>query len=164
MTTHPAPTVHDVFHAEPGQDRHFAACALSGAYRTIAEARRFTATTLEGWGIHASVVTDATLVVSELVSNALRHAAPVPTAAEGPGSDVLCAAWLALAHDDSGILCAVSDSGSRTPALAPPDPFAGSGRGLWIVDRISESWGWTPPDALGKTVWAQLAASEPAGE
>ncbi|KAA6212492.1 ATP-binding protein [Streptomyces albofaciens JCM 4342] len=164
MTTHPAPTVHDVLHTEPGPERHFAVCALSGAYRTIAEARRFTATTLEGWGIRASVVSDAALVVSELVSNALRHAPPVPTAAEGPGSDVLCAAWLALAHEDAGILCAVSDSSRTAPALLPPDPLAGRGRGLWVVDRLSESWGWTPPDALGKTVWAQLPASGPVGE
>ncbi|MFH8349562.1 ATP-binding protein [Streptomyces sp. NPDC018045] len=169
MTTHPAPTVHDVLQEEAGEDRPtgglnaFAVCALSGAYSAVAEARRFTAATLEGWGVHASVVSDAVLVVSELAGNALRHATPRDAGGAQPRPDVVCAAWLALAHQDSGVLCAVSDSSRAVPALAAQDPLAEGGRGLWIIDRLSESWGWTHPDHSGKTVWAQLPAPKPNG-
>ncbi|MFK8843949.1 ATP-binding protein [Streptomyces sp. Ac-502] len=169
MTTHPAPTVHDVRHEEAGEEQPttgldaFAVCALSGAYSAIAEARRFTATTLEGWGVSPSVVADAVLVVSELAGNALRHASPRGPGTEEPRPDLVCAAWLALAHQDAGVLCAVSDSSRSVPALAVPDLLAEEGRGLWTVDRLSESWGWTRPDDTGKTVWAQLAVPRPAG-
>ncbi|MEV5598060.1 ATP-binding protein [Streptomyces sp. NPDC052496] len=165
MTTHPAPTVRDVLHEEAGEEEPttglnaFAVCALSGAYSAVAEARRFTAATLEGWGIDASVVADAVQVVSELAGNALRHATPRDAEAARP--DVVCAAWLALAHQDSGVLCAVSDSSRTVPVLASPDLLAEDGRGLWIVDRLSESWGWTHPDHTGKTVWAQLPVPGP---
>ncbi|MFH8410330.1 ATP-binding protein [Streptomyces sp. NPDC018019] len=169
MTTHPAPAVHNVLREEAGEDQAmgglslFAVCALGGSYSTAARARRFTTTTLEGWGVHASVVSDAVLVVSELVGNALRHATPRDTDTGTPRPDAVCAAWLALAHQDSSILCAVSDSSRAVPALAAPDPLAEGGRGLWIIDRLSECWGWTPPDRTGKTVWAQLPITRSAG-
>ncbi|MFF3272486.1 ATP-binding protein [Streptomyces chrestomyceticus] len=167
MTTHPAPTVRDARHAEAGTEQPatnldaFAVCALSGAYSAVAEARRFTAATLEGWGVSAPVVSDAVLVVSELTGNALRHAVPRRPGAEEPRPDLMCAAWLALAHQDAGVLCAVSDSSRAVPVLAAPDLLAEEGRGLWIVDRLSESWGWTRPDDAGKTVWAQLPVPRP---
>ena len=80
MTTHPAETVHHAPREEPGEDAWwmptpdgFAACALSATARTVPEARRFTRATLEGWKVCAGLADDAVLVVSELVSNALRH-------------------------------------------------------------------------------------------
>jgi hypothetical protein len=38
-----------------------------------------------------------------------------------------------------------------------PDYFAETGRGLHIIDSLSESWGWTPPDRAGKSVWAMVS-------
>lgn len=80
MTTHPAETVHDALREEPHEDSWwmpapdgFAACALSGSARTVPEARRFTRATLAGWQMCADVADDVALVVSELVSNALRY-------------------------------------------------------------------------------------------
>ncbi|MFC9880601.1 MULTISPECIES: ATP-binding protein [Streptomyces] len=166
MTTHPAETVHDALREEPCEDAWwapapdgFAACALSGHARTVPEARRFTRATLEGWRVCAGLADDAVLVVSELVSNALRHglrgtgagdedaAAPVP----------FCNAWLALTRQETTVLCAVSDAGPGTPVIKPQDALSESGRGLYIVDRLSDSWGWTPPDRSGKTVWATMS-------
>jgi hypothetical protein len=61
------------------------------------------------------------------------------------------------------LLLTVSDPDDRAPVLAPG---AGSGleehgRGLHIVDALSEAWGWTPTPPAGKTVWARLSTSPP---
>lgn len=50
----------------------------------------------------------------------------------------------------------MSDAGTTTPVVTPPDPLAESGRGLHIVDQLSVEWGWTSPDTSGKTVWATV--------
>ncbi|REK91761.1 ATP-binding protein [Streptomyces inhibens] len=164
MTTHPAETVHDSLRDEPGEDAWwmpgpdaFAACALSSSACTVAEARNFTRATLQGWKMCADVTEDAALVVSELVSNALSYGiepaeeddAPSAPAALGP-------AWLALTRQDTTVLCAVSDTGAGAPVVKPLDALAESGRGLRIVDRLSDTWGWTP-DHSGKTVWATVS-------
>ncbi|MFJ9407877.1 ATP-binding protein [Streptomyces sp. NPDC101393] len=170
MTTHPVETVHDTLREEaceetwwlPGPD-DFAACALSGSARTVADARRFTRTTLAGWEICPDVAEDAALVVSELVSNALRYGSEGGLIEEQveAGDMVLPAsvapAWLALTRQETTVLCAVSDPGATAPVVAPHQPLAESGRGLQIVDRLSDSWGWTSPDGSGKTVWAAMS-------
>ncbi|MFF4954595.1 ATP-binding protein [Streptomyces chattanoogensis] len=158
MTTHPAGTVHHALREErcdgtwwlPGP-HSFAACALAPSARTVADARSFTRTTLEGWRMCPGVAEDATTVVSELVTNALRHGT-----ADG-GHHGVHPAWLALTRQDASVLCAVSDAGTSAPVVRPHDELAESGRGLHIVDLLSDSWGWTPPDRLGKTVWATLS-------
>ncbi|MEU9125228.1 ATP-binding protein [Streptomyces sp. NPDC048506] len=144
----------------PGPDG-FAACALSASARTVTEARTFTRATLTGWRLCPGVTEDTALVVSELVSNALRYG----TATRGGNGPVgfpgapggFCPAWLALTRQDGAVLCAVSDAGTGVPVVKPHDPLAESGRGLHIVDRLSEDWGWTPPDGSGKTVWATVS-------
>lgn len=52
-----------------------ATCTLPARYEAVGGARRFTRTTLTGWGL-ADRFDDVALVVSELVTNALRHALP----------------------------------------------------------------------------------------
>ncbi|MFE1171081.1 ATP-binding protein [Streptomyces sp. NPDC058773] len=166
MTTHPAESVHDALREEPCEDvgwlpapDGFAACALSGSARTVPEARRFTRATLEGWRVCAGLADDTVLVVSELVSNALRHGFPPA----GPGDEgtpapvPFCNAWLALTRQETTVLCAVSDAGPGAPVIRPQSVLAESGRGLHIVDLLSDSWGWTPPDRSGKTVWASMS-------
>ncbi|MEW9515635.1 ATP-binding protein [Streptomyces tubercidicus] len=166
MTTHPAETVHDTLREEPCEDAWwlpvpdgFAACALSGTARTVPEARRFTRLTLEGWQVCAGLADDAVLVVSELVSNALRHSPrdPGPDDEGSAAPALFCTAWLALTRQESTVLCAVSDAGPGAPVIRPQEALAESGRGLHIVDLLSESWGWTTPDRSGKTVWATMS-------
>ncbi|MFG3115973.1 ATP-binding protein [Streptomyces sp. NPDC048197] len=170
MTAHPAETVHDALPEEafeeswwmPAPDG-FAACALSSCAQTVAEARRFTRATLSGWQLTADVTENAALVVTELVSNALRHgiragepdAVPVARGFALVPAPV-CPAWLALTRQETAVLCAVSDTGTDAPVVRTADPLAESGRGLHLVDRLSEAWGWTPPDHSGKTVWATV--------
>lgn len=170
MTTHPAQPLHHALPEEraadgwwlPGPDG-FAACALSASSRTVAEARRFTRSTLASWRMCDTVTEDTALVVSELVSNALRYGSrgsvrrtACPERADGLAARV-CPAWLALTRQGRRVLCAVSDGGSAAPRMTTADPLAESGRGLQIVDLLSDAWGWTPPDRTGKTVWATLS-------
>jgi anti-sigma regulatory factor (Ser/Thr protein kinase) len=81
------------------------------------------------------------LVTSELVSNAVRHAAHAVT--------------VQLVEHDDRFTVLVADDGPGTPVRADPDPGAESGRGLVIVDGLATRWG-TRPTVTGKTVWADL--------
>ncbi|MFJ5801704.1 ATP-binding protein [Streptomyces decoyicus] len=164
MTTHQAETVHDALRDEPCEDGWwlpapdgFAACALSGSARTVPEARRFTRATLAGWQMCADVADDVALVVSELVSNALRYGTAPREDEACEAAAPFCNAWLALTRQNATVLCAVSDAGTGAPVVKPPDALSESGRGLHIVDQLSDAWGWTPPDRTGKTVWATVS-------
>jgi anti-sigma regulatory factor (Ser/Thr protein kinase) len=93
-------------------------------------------------------VGDAALVVSELLSNAIRHAAPLP------GSQVRVAWTLS----DGTLRVAVSDAGAGPlPRLTRPTLSAPGGRGLGIVESLSSRWGVRRDDSE-TTVWAVLAA------
>ncbi|MGD3108338.1 ATP-binding protein [Streptomyces sp. YGL11-2] len=176
MTTYPAEPEHDALRegAVPVAERGngaahggwwmpgangFAACALSGSACTVAEARQFTRTTLQGWRMCPGLADDAVLVVSELVTNALRHGAgETRRTLNYAGPEPFCHAWLALTRQERGVLCAVSDAGATAPVLRDRDELAESGRGLHLVELLSDAWGWTPPDRAGKTVWATVSA------
>jgi anti-sigma regulatory factor (Ser/Thr protein kinase) len=131
----------------------FAACPLSADPQAAAAARNFTLRTLLGWGMHA-VVDDVAVIVSELLSNALRYGVTGRRCADASPRPV----WLGLLRRDHTVLCAVSDPGADVPVMRQPDYFAESGRGLHVIDSLSESWGWTTPDHLGKAVWAAISA------
>jgi len=97
-------------------------------------------------GVRASAVTDAALVISELLSNALRHAGPLP----GAGIRV---AW---DLDADSVRISVSDGGGPSqPEFGEPTPTTTGGRGLRIVARLSRRWG-TLCDDEGTTVWAEV--------
>ncbi|QHC24485.1 ATP-binding protein [Streptomyces sp. GS7] len=176
MTTYPAEPEHDALRegaipvAERGNGaahggwwmpgaNDFAACALSGSACTVAEARQFTRTTLQGWRMCPGLADDAVLVVSELVTNALRYGAGETRRTLNYASpEPFCQAWLALTRQEHSVLCAVSDAGATAPVLRDRDELAESGRGLHLVELLSDAWGWTPPDRAGKTVWATVSA------
>jgi len=99
-------------------------------------------------GIFDGAVGDAVLVVSELLSNAIRHARPLP------GANLLVA-W---ALEDGAVEVAVSDGGALTrPQQAHATVSSLGGRGLEIVEYLARTWGIRTDDA-GLTVWAILAA------
>ncbi len=99
-------------------------------------------------GVYEATACDAGLVLSELVSNALRHASPLP------GSVVKVSWGLANGY----VEVAVSDGGGATvPMVNRPAANAIGGRGLGIVDRLSLRWGvYTCPGGDETTVWAAL--------
>jgi anti-sigma regulatory factor (Ser/Thr protein kinase) len=121
---------------------------LPCAPASVAFARRALSDDLKAAGVFDNAVGDAVLVVSELVSNAILHAYPLP-------GERLKVAWVV---DDGWLEVAVSDGGSATmPQPGHPTAASVSGRGLAIVAHISQNWG-VRTEAVGLTVWAVLPA------
>ncbi|MEU8891102.1 ATP-binding protein [Streptomyces sp. NPDC048442] len=106
-------------------------------------------------GVSDSVVDDAVLILSELLSNACRHGRPLGPAAEVGDGDVR-AAW---GVDPAGRLTVeVTDGGGPTrPVPATPSVTARGGRGLNIISALAQDWGVRDDRASGEvTVWVVL--------
>jgi anti-sigma regulatory factor (Ser/Thr protein kinase) len=124
---------------------------LPHAPASVAVARQRLTADLDAAGVVDAAVGDVVLVVSELLSNAIRHAQPLPGAR-------VQVAW---AVDDGSVEVAVSDGGAPTrPYPAHASVSALGGRGLDIVEYLARTWG-VRADSQGLTVWAVLPA--PAG-
>jgi anti-sigma regulatory factor (Ser/Thr protein kinase) len=113
-------------------------------------ARRCLVSDLLAAGIFESAVGDAAVVVSELFSNALRHARPLP------GRKIRV--WWQL-DEDSVRVCVKDGGGSTMPELGELSQSTTGGRGLRIVARLSRRWG-TRCDDEGTTVWAEVPAPQ----
>jgi anti-sigma regulatory factor (Ser/Thr protein kinase) len=126
---------------------------------SVRAAREFTLATLRRWGA-AERSEDIAIVVSELLTNALRHALPALGAAR-PRRSI----QLGLLQSGPRVLCAVADPRKATPAPLTPDPLAESGHGLHIICALSDTWGYAILGDTGKVVWAaftpQLTISAP---
>lgn len=117
---------------------------------SVGTARRLVRTALATWGLDAAA-DDASLIVSELVTNAVRHS----------GS---AACRVIVTRPEPGLVrVAVTDRSRRMPDLLNAPADAVSGRGLALVDALADRWG-TDRMHWGKRVWAELRAdlSEPA--
>ncbi|MBB6174296.1 anti-sigma regulatory factor (Ser/Thr protein kinase) [Nocardiopsis mwathae] len=130
------------------------AVLLPHAPSSVSTARRRLCSDLHDAGFDSARVNDAALVLSELLSNALRHAAPLP---EPFPPDCVEASWGVGADSGDGWLeIAVTDGGAATlPRVARPSRSALGGRGLEIVQHIAAKWG-TEVDGGVTTVWAVL--------
>ncbi len=84
----------------------------------------------------------ARLVVDELVWNVVLHAHT--------------SAVVRVRPDGRELVIEVGDGSREPPMLRQPGPDDIAGRGLAIVDEVSDSWGWDEVDD-GKVVWARLA-------
>jgi anti-sigma regulatory factor (Ser/Thr protein kinase) len=115
---------------------------------SVRAARDFTVATLHRWGA-AERSPDITLVVSELLTNALRHALP------GSGdTGTRRPVWLGLLQPGPCVLCAVADPSTAAPTPQTSGSMAETGRGLHIICTLSDQWGYTTPSETGKVVWA----------
>lgn len=123
---------------------------------SVPAARSFTRATLQRWGV-TEVCDDITVVMSELLTNALHHALPAGSAAQHPRP-----IRLGLMQPGPCVLCAVADPSDQAPVLREPDYLAESGRGLHVVASLSSGWGWTAPGRAGKVVWAMFSIDAPA--
>jgi serine phosphatase RsbU (regulator of sigma subunit) len=105
----------------------------------VRPARRFLCTTLAGWDLGVLADT-AELLVSELVTNAIRHAS---------GS-----VGLRLLRGQA-LVCEVTDRSPLAPQLRTPDDFDTTGRGVQLVNMLTQRWG-TRSIPGGKIVWCEL--------
>jgi hypothetical protein len=145
-------------HVAGGQGR-YPVCFPRVASRTpvtdpasVPMAREFTRCTLQRWG-RPGHCDDIATVMSELVTNAIRYG--VPSSSGG---------WpirfgLLQAGPGSGVLCAVADSNPDPPMLKPLNNPAESGRGLHVVQGLSNSWGYAATGESSKVVWAMFTPS-----
>lgn len=122
-------------------------CQLSRGPLAARDARRLTRKTLCDWGL-TSLAGDAEIIVGELVANAVTHGVPSPDF--NRDRDHLS---LRLLRRSGEVICAVLDPSDVTPMLKTPDEAEETGRGLQIVDALSDVWGWSPA-SRGKVVWA----------
>lgn len=110
---------------------------------SIGEARRWAAAFAVGAGL-GGVSETLSLLVSEVVSNVVLHARTPCT--------------VAVEQDGSRLRVEVSDGSDRMPGMRPrTDPLAQSGRGMLLVEGLSEIHGVDVLPGGGKTVWFELA-------
>jgi anti-sigma regulatory factor (Ser/Thr protein kinase) len=129
-----------------GQDR----ITLAPVPESAKAAREFTTATLRRWHLD-SLVSDAVLIASELVTNAISH-----------GDQTGAPLHLAWACQAGRLICVVTDRAAGPPVMADADADAESGHGLQIVAALAASWGWTMLGSGRKAVWAALPLSAPA--
>lgn len=104
------------------------------------QARTHAGSVMKRWNVVADGLES---VVTELVSNAVRHA----------GGDLS----FCLRYDEDTVTVEVSDPSSALPAVRSAMPLESSGRGLVIVENFAHDWG-VRPGPTGKVVWAELEA------
>ncbi|BBJ45118.1 hypothetical protein SSPO_078360 [Streptomyces antimycoticus] len=95
------------------------------------------------WGLEKQVFTTE-LVVSELVTNAIRYGRPPIR--------------LRLIRDRA-LICEVSDFSSTAPHLRRARALDEGGRGLFLVAQLAQRWG-TRLEVHGKTIWAEQGLSD----
>jgi anti-sigma regulatory factor (Ser/Thr protein kinase) len=117
----------------------------------VGEARHRMREQLSCSGVPDSVIDDAVLILSELLSNAYRHGRPLGCTDRGEGD--IRVAW---SVDRTGRLTVeVTDGGGPTrPIPATPSVTARGGRGLNIITALAQNWGVRDSAGGEVTVWA----------
>ncbi|AWB91095.1 SpoIIE family protein phosphatase [Aeromicrobium chenweiae] len=109
---------------------------------TVAEARQFVVERLNRWLVPEPVTRDLALITSELVTNAMVHGGPP--------------VQLRLVRSGAQVRVEVQDDAGELPMTREPAQTDEHGRGLQIVDALSDEWGTSGTDR-GKTVWSVRA-------
>ncbi|MEU1599057.1 ATP-binding SpoIIE family protein phosphatase [Streptomyces sp. NPDC005708] len=117
--------------------------ALPSSLSAVPDARAYISGQLAAWGLEDGAC-GSDLVVSELVTNAVRHAAPP--------------VQLRVIRQENSLIYEVSDGSSTPPRQRRSQAYDECGRGLFLVSELTERWGVRHgPD--GKTVWAEQACA-----
>jgi serine/threonine-protein kinase RsbW len=121
---------------------------LPASSASVADARGRVRARLGEWGTDPELCDDASLVVTELFTNAVRHT---------DSEKITCV----LQDTGAVIRLEVTDQGRGTgvPAPCAAEADEEGGRGLLLVSVLSLAWGSDPADGgTGRVVWAELAA------
>ncbi|MFI6643937.1 ATP-binding protein [Streptomyces sp. NPDC050504] len=127
------------------QPSRYCAVELQALPSRIGQVRRIVSAQLRYWHLDP-LIDQAALGVTELLTNVHRHAQP----------DKMCTVEIELLLDR--LTVSVHDHDPRVPTLRDADPLSTSGRGLALIEAVSESWGIRPRGAAGKVVWFTLPA------
>ena len=126
---------------------------IPGRPAEVSAARAFVTRTMAATGNGRAVDSDAaTLLTSELVTNAIQH-----TASGADGGTVT----IVVMDVADGVLVEVIDEGSADMPVVRCDLLATDGHGLYLVQQLTAQWGYLR-DPAGTTVWFHLAAADPA--
>jgi anti-sigma regulatory factor (Ser/Thr protein kinase) len=107
----------------------------------VADVRRRARELLDEMDLDDDVAGDALLIVSELVTNAIRYGrAPVQ---------------FAMRATEREVVVEVADAEHTKPQLRAFDPAGANGRGLHMVESLGARWG-VRPTGLGKSVWCTV--------
>ncbi|GHC61806.1 ATP-binding protein [Streptomyces flavofungini] len=118
--------------------------------RSVGRARTLLREQASSWDLPTEVTETATLLLSELMTNAYRHAKV------SPGREI----WTHCALKAGRLRIAVSDANATPPAPRQACPEDESGRGLTLVATLSDNWGTElRPGGIGKTVWFELTVA-----
>lgn len=119
---------------------------LSAGPEIVPAARRFVRDCLAQWRMQSDLANDAAVLVSELVTNALRHGPPPM--------------FLAVSVRGDRLRISVADSSRAEPRPLAPEANSESGRGLALMEALAADWGIDvqPP---GKWVWCELRPRRP---
>lgn len=110
---------------------------------SIPAARAFLARLLHGWHVADEVIDEASLLTTELMSNAVQH-----------GTGVV---HLEIAVHEGLLRVGVHDTAAELPVKLEYTSSSLQGRGIWLVQAIARDWGSdTSGEAPGKTVWFEL--------
>ncbi len=146
----------------------------------VSEARRLAHETFTGWGMDPDQADLTCLLVSEVVTNVVLHAAASPTPRHelvlegaGPGPMGILGDWelspfdegfgappgkdftLRLRRGHSAIWVEVFDADLRLPRIRSAGESDEGGRGLYLVDQLATRWG-SRPTKDGKAVWFEM--------
>ncbi|GAA4516588.1 ATP-binding protein [Nonomuraea ferruginea] len=127
---------------------------------SVSLARKHVARVLTDWG-RETLIDDAQLAISELVTNGIKASDPSEdeVAIYGTLAGSYRRVRVGLHQADAGVVLEVWDCSRRPPKLRCPEAEALGGRGLYVVDAVASSWGYRWPRTGGKVVWVLLGES-----
>lgn len=112
--------------------------------------RRILRLYLQGWGL-ATVADAAELALTELIANVVRHV---------PGRR--CQTFIFRLPGSDGVRVEVADGCPKLPVVVDGDALDEGGRGLLLVDAVTDKWGVeVRRDGGGKAVWFECLAAPP---
>ncbi|MYV44730.1 ATP-binding protein [Streptomyces sp. SID2888] len=119
--------------------------------RSVGRARVLLREQATSWKLPDELTDTAVLLLSELMTNAYRHAKV------SPGLEIRARCVLS---DEGRLRVSVADADGTLPAPREASPDDESGRGLTLVQALADDWGTEPrPGGIGKTVWFELSPS-----